>query len=71
MGYFDGNVVRAYLIAKDYAEMYNVDLKTIKTQEIVSSRRYKSCICMYSTDEHKKLNENDYELPNVWQFLTD
>ena len=80
LGYASNITIQeSYELAVKYAKKYNVDLNTIKIDEIANSRRYKYFKYVYSTDSQKSLantdkslsNKDAYVSTNVWALLTD
>ena len=66
--------LEAYEVAKKYAKEYNVDINSVKQDEILSSRRYKYFKVIYSTQQNqpmdKSLDKSNVK-ENVWSWLQD
>jgi len=73
LGYFGGGSVcisDAMELAKEYAEVNNVPLDTVKIDEVLYGRRYKHFKYLFSTDEQVP-DINSMHLENVYKFITD
>lgn len=74
LGYFGGgaiNIVEATTVAMQMAEATKLPLETIKMDEVLSSRRYKSFKFIYSELPDQEPLEGAQIWDNVYQHLTD
>lgn len=72
LGYFGGgsiNILDAYNLAIEYVKDYSVPLDSVRIDEVLHSRRYKSYKVIYSTAD-MGADKNATVSNNVWNDLT-